>query len=171
MAGGLVTSDSIDANRRRIDTIMSVWESYRDLLVGVYYMINDTRFIDAYGGSPLILSENPWLTYLPATYGGTVQAPQEAAFIAADEVSDNLWFTGGEANDVSLADLIAQEYDNTLVKYADDEPYHVYVIGIVKAGVTLSDDQKDELSDSFDLWVFHFGTWRDAGAIKENRTF
>ena len=171
MGAGMVSSEEMVLKRKVLRTILSTWEKYSDVLLSVYNFISGSQITDALGGTALELSESISESYIPADYTGTITAPDSQAFKNADAEVDNLWFTDDEANHLTVANLISQEYNNTLVKYSDQAPYNVYVIGVIKAGVTLTEAQMDEISDSFDLWVFHFGTWRDAGSIKENRTF
>ena len=60
-------------------------------------------------------------------------------------------------------------YTRTFVKYNDNAPHDVSVMGILKSGETLTDYDKDKISNLFRLWVLYFSEWNDNGFLKENR--
>lgn len=118
----------------------------------------------------LITSKDFTETYIPFTSAATFSLPDVASLKLDD--SDNLWFDGsGVIQQLSVSDLIDNDYNSTVVKYADNTPYHIYWIGLIKNGESFTEDELNLLHHYFKLWVFWSGYWNDNGAIKENRTF
>ena len=70
---------------------------------------------------------------------------------------------------VAVGELVSLNYTRTFVKYNDNAPHDVSVMGILKSGETLTDYDKDKISNLFRLWVLYFSEWNDNGFLKENR--
>lgn len=121
----------------------------------------------------LIVTGKDWSTsYIPATTTATFAIPNDSKYIQADHVYDNFWVTIAQViNQKTHADLIASETERTFVKYADDTPYHIYAIGILKSGTTLTEAEKILITKYFDLWVQYWSpVMLSVGHLKTNRT-
>jgi hypothetical protein len=140
---------------------------YGNILEGLYTLVDGTEFIDLMGGTSLTLSVSESEEYLQDDYAGTITAPAVQALIDGDD--DELWFTSGTPNALSISDLVDSDYSNTFVKYSNSTPYNVYMIGIIKDGVSLTQSQKNSLSSDFHLWIYYFGGLNDYGYLKDNR--
>lgn len=107
---------------------------------------------------------------IPPNTEATFAVPENATYLAADG-SDDWWFSVADIlQQKTHEDLISGTTGRTFIKYADFPPYNVYIIGILKTGETLTDDEKNTLSRYFKLWLFYFGTYSDYGYLKDNRT-
>jgi hypothetical protein len=104
-------------------------------------------------------------TYIPVDSVATFRIPVE--FAGAD--TDGLWTLAGVPQEVSVADLIADDYASTFVKYDGEAPHHVRAIAILKAGEGLTSTDRDELTEYFQLYYLYFDEWNDLGYGKENR--
>jgi hypothetical protein len=92
-------------------------------------------------------------SYIPPTSAATLKLQADPDFILDDE--DNLWFTGGVQNNVAITNLIGgNEYTRTLIKYANDTPENIYMIGLIRSGITLTSAQIEDLARDFWLWLF-----------------
>jgi len=107
--------------------------------------------------------------YIPATSSATFTIPNTADYVNADD--DNLWFdSGGSLRSVTVAELIGYDFNRTFVMYADDTPYHIYAIGLLADGETLTESDWNELHAFFNLSIFYTGTLNLYGHLKANRT-
>jgi hypothetical protein len=99
----------------------------------------------------------------------TFQIPQTASYKNAD--TDFIWIRndGTTWRTTTEAELVGYDFSRTLVKYANESPYAISEIWILKAGETLTDDEKDKLTIYLSLWEFFFGTFNENGFLKENR--
>jgi hypothetical protein len=105
--------------------------------------------------------------YIPYSSGAIFKLPPDPDLIADD--IDHLWFDIIEAQiEVSVTDLVSGDY-RTIVKYADEDPFDVYMIGVLRKDVILSETQINYLSRDFWLWLFWSGVWNDSGRLKDNR--
>jgi hypothetical protein len=104
-------------------------------------------------------------TYIPADSVATFRIPVE--LVSAD--ADGLWTLTSVPQEVSVADLIADDYSRTFVRYDGEAPHHVRAIAILKAGEVLTSTDKDELTEYFQLYYLYFDEWNDLGYGKENR--
>jgi len=133
------------------------------------YSGNDLK--DSLGSSAVVSVLNKdWTTrHIPQTTSATFSVPDNATFLNADGV-DDFWFNSSDAlQQKTHADLIASTTMRTFVKYADFEPYHVYAIGILKAGEIITDAEKITLNRFFKLWAEYWGVFMDSGYMKDNR--
>ena len=71
----------------------------------------------------------------------------------------------------TVAQLIDTDYNNILVKYDNQAPHHIRMIGVLKPEYVdnLTQEQLDTLHEVFDLWIWWSGDWNDYGVMKENR--
>lgn len=71
------------------------------------------------------------------------------------------------------AALIADDLNNIIVKYDNQAPHTVRMVGLLLPELVdnLSQHQLDTLHQVFDLWVYWSGDWNDYGVFKENRSF
>jgi hypothetical protein len=125
---------------------------------------------DSLGSSAVIsVAGKDWPTrYIPQNTSATFSVPDNATFLSAD--GDNFWFdTLDVRQQKTHADLIASTTMRTFIKYADFEPYHVYAIGILKAGEIITDADKITLNKFFKLWAEYWGELMDSGYMKDNR--
>lgn len=106
-------------------------------------------------------------TYIPATSESTFSLPDTEEYRSAD--SDNFWFSGENVLEKTTAQLVASDLNNTIVKYSDIEPYHIWGIAILKSGETLTSDEYNALSYTLWLHWLYFGTTNDYGHLKDNR--
>jgi hypothetical protein len=108
-------------------------------------------------------------SYIPYTSAATFAVPDNATFEAAD--TDLMWFdSGGTPKTIAVKQLVNFDYERTLIKFDDSSPYHVRMIGILKAGETLTEDEVDRVHRGFYLWVYWSGVENDYGHYKDNRT-
>ena len=129
--------------------------------------------IDMLGGDPLTLSVDPGVDYIPATYAGTITAPDVQALKDAD-VNNVLYTALGASRQIPHSDFVATDLERVPTKYDNLAPHHLRMIGLLDPVVyaTLTDAKKRKISNYMDLWVFFWGGWLDAGSVnKENRTF
>lgn len=146
--------------------IIDRWRDYMCLIwtgvVAGNYLVDDLE-------SRLIQITNKDFTgiVIPGTSSATLSLPEEADLILNDV--DHLWFNNGSAKEVSVADLIGNDYF-TVVKYRSSEPYDISAFGILKQGVTLTQEQIDQLHTDFELWMFWTGIFNDYGYLKDNAT-
>lgn len=107
---------------------------------------------------------------LPAASAATFRLQADADFIVDDE-ADGLWFdSGGVQREVTMAEMVAQDYSRTVIKYAVTPPYDVTGIGLLRAGVVLTPAQVNWLSRDFWLWLMWADYINGYGYIKNNRT-
>jgi len=93
-------------------------------------------------------------TYIPGGSTALFTLPTDVDFIADD--LDNLWFTGGLQNNVTVDELITGDY-RTVVKYANDSPYDISAIGLLRNDAIFTLELENELACDFDLWLFWLG--------------
>lgn len=91
-------------------------------------------------------------------------------WIAAD-ASDEFWFdSDGVQQQKTFDQLIGTSTTRTFVKYTNKPPYRASIIGILKPDAVLTDDDKEELTKYFKLWVYYWeDLWDDKGQWKDNR--
>jgi len=105
--------------------------------------------------------------YISSDSSATFAAPDIAEYKTADE--DNFWYdVGGNVLNKTVTDLYGAVTERTIIKYSATEPYNVYWICILKSGVVLTDNQKDDFSKQFTLWLYYFGELNDYGYYKDN---
>lgn len=106
--------------------------------------------------------------YIPVTSASTFNMPDG---YEADD-TDLLWWTAlAVKRNVTVAELIGYDFTRTLVKYDNDDPHHIRWIGLLKAGVVLTEEQINTLHETFELSIFWSGVWNDNGFLKANRGF
>ena len=93
-------------------------------------------------------------TYIPGGSSSIFKLVADADFIADD--LDNLWFIDGVQKDVTVNDLITGDY-RTVVKYANEAPYDISAIGLLRHDAIFTPELEDELVGDFDLWLFWLG--------------
>ena len=123
-------------------------------------------------GNDIIITGCDFSTnYIPATSSATFKMPDVAGLKTDDE--DLLWYTdAGVQEAVTIDRLVGFDYARTIIFYANESPYHIYAIGLLKSSVTLTQDQINKLSESFQLWFLWSGDGipNDYGYGKDNRT-
>ena len=152
--------------------------SWDSLTTGAYCYYNNMITNSYISSDPdtLIVTGKDWTTpYIPPETTATISIPNDSKYIQADNGYDNFWldpyFEIPVLNQITHAELIVSETERTFVKYSDQEPYNIYAIGILKAGVTLTEAEKTLLSKYFWLWVQYWSTTLlGAGHLKTNRT-
>jgi hypothetical protein len=98
-----------------------------------------------------------------------VRLKMQASAKLIEDDTDNLWFTpAAEQKDVTVTQLITGDY-RTLVKYANEAPFDVTMIGLYKKTVTPNETLINYTSRDFWLWLFWSGFWNDYGYMKDNR--
>lgn len=132
--------------------------------------ISGNNLLNALDTDYIIVTGKDFATdYIPATSAATFALPNTAPYIAADQ--DYLWFdSGGSPRAVTVAELIGYDFNRTFVMYADSSPYHIYAIGVLADGETLTESDWNELHAFFDLSIFYTGELNLYGHLKENRT-
>jgi hypothetical protein len=73
-------------------------------------------------------------------------------------------------NPMTVPTLIGEDYERFLIKYDNQFPHHVRMIGNFKPDFTPTQQQIDELHTRFQLYMFWSGELNDNGVVKENRT-
>ncbi len=142
------------------------------VFTALWYPVSGTEMTEMFGGESLILSTAPGQEYIPATYTGTITAPDVASYKIAD-VNNVLYNSSGTPNPLFVNDLIDEDLERIPVKYDSLAPHHIRMIGLFNPTVypTLTDEEKEQISDYMNLWVFYWGVWYDAGSVStENRT-
>ena len=87
-----------------------------------------------------------------------------------DADTDKFWYDYGGVPIVrTTEDLITGFPERTLVEYPDVPPYEVESIGIISAGIVLTESRKIYLNTKFRLWFLYWGEAMDSGYIKGNR--
>jgi len=106
-----------------------------------------------------------YLTVSGSAGSETYQAPNTAAYIAAD--TDYLWFKSlaNSPRLVLTSELVGYDYHRTIVKYLDVASYTVEWIGILKPASSVT----DAIRDAFHLSIFWDNTSSDHGYTKGNR--
>lgn len=105
--------------------------------------------------------------YIPYSSSSTFSLPADSDFIADD--TDNLWFTAGVPNSVSVSDLADSDYSRTLVKCSHEDPYDITAIGLLRNALTLTASQTNQIHQYFQLWIYWSGYYNDYGYLKDNR--
>jgi len=105
--------------------------------------------------------------YIPSTSTAVFSLPDNATLIA-DDLANQFWFRPTIRNRTT-AQLVAYDLSRTIIKYDNTAPYHIRWIGVLKSDVILTQDQKDKLSQSFQLWAWYFGVYNAHGYLKANR--
>jgi hypothetical protein len=124
------------------------------------------------GTEVITVTGKDWSTiYISPDTTATFAVPDNATFIAADG-TDNFWF---DVADTLLqkthTNLIESTTERTFVYYADEEPYNIHSIGILKDGETISEAEQIILTKYFKLWVQYWSTvMMEVGHLKTNRT-
>ncbi|MFY9110506.1 MAG: phage tail tube protein [Desulfomonilia bacterium] len=89
--------------------------------------------------------------------------------IQADE-ADHFWYDiAGDGLQKTFTELIDEDPTRTVVRYSEVEPYDITAIGLLKEGVTLTEEQMNLLHHDFLLWVFWSGVFNDFGYVKDNK--
>ena len=143
-----------------------------EVFTALWYNVDGTEMEEMFGGDPLTLSSDPGESYIPATFAGTITAPDIAGYKTAD-TNNILYDGGGTANALGVSDFIDTDLERIPVKYDNNAPHNIRMIGLFDPTVypSLSESDKKRISSYMDLWAFYWGVWYDAGAIKENREF
>lgn len=126
---------------------------------------------DSLGSAAVIsVTGKDWTTrYIDPDTSATFAVPDNATFLGADG-TDDFWFDASDTlQQKTHAELIASETLRTFVKYADFEPYNIYVIGILKAGEVLTQSDRIALNKYFKLWFQYWGEVMVSGYMKDNR--
>jgi hypothetical protein len=98
----------------------------------------------------------------------TYQAPNNATYQTADV--DNIWFTEAVAQrTVTTTELIGFDLQRTPVKYDDDSPNAIKIIGILKTGVVIAETLRDQLFKLLELPVLWDNSLNAFGHVKSNR--
>ncbi len=160
---GVLSWSAMNGIKRYLEEVMSAF----------WYKVDGTDMIDMLEGDPLTLSADPGTTYIPATYAGTITAPDVAGLKTAD-VNNVLFDAGGTPRALSVSDFIDADLERIPVQYDDDAPHHIRAIGLIDdtvyAGLTTIDKKK--ISNYMNLWVLYWDNYLDAGSFeKENRTW
>lgn len=151
---------------RSLGIILSA--SLKAKFLDLWGVSSDGSLYNIIGSDSLTINNKDWSgNYIPYDSSATFNIPNEAAFINAD-ADDNLWYNGS-IQDVTVSNLIGVDWTRTFVKYANNSPYNITLIGILKAGETLTDADKNQLSSYFSLYFLYFGIWNDNGYAKQNR--
>lgn len=110
--------------------------------------VENNELVNSLEGSNITILNNDIVTsYIPDT--------STASFIIGAET-------------LTVANLIGTDRLDIIVKYDNDSPHHIRMIGIPK--VPISPDNYNELHDIFQLWVWWSDTYNDYGVLKANRT-
>jgi len=133
--------------------------------------ISGNRLLNDLGTGYITITDKDFTSrYLPYISEATFSVPDNSTYKDADG-TDDFWFDSSDVlKNVTISDLIASSTEHTFVKYSDFDPFHIYAIGILKNGVTLTEAEKNTISSLFKLWIFYFGTLSDFGYYKDNRT-
>lgn len=131
-----------------------------------------SNLLDDINGAVITVTDKDFTTnYIPGDSEATFAVPNTNPFLLADG-GDDFWFIDFVLQQKTLADLIASTTVRSFIKYADFEPYNVSAIGILKAGESLTEEDKISLNRYFKLWVQYWGeTMLESGYMKDNRTF
>jgi len=157
--------------------VSDIWRaqptSYVVSITGIYAAywntVSGNQMIDSFGGEPLTLSQSLVTDYIPGGSTVNITAPVNTTLATADE--DNVLYNeSGIPTTVSNATLCGSDYTRVLVKYANESPYHIYAIAILKSGITLTQQQIDDIHEEFDLWWFWDDVFNDYGRLKDNRS-
>lgn len=122
-------------------------------------------------GNNIVITDKDFTvtSHVPAGSEATFSLPDVAGLKVDDE--DNLWFDeSGNVLQLTVTDLVGQDYTRTLVKYSNFEPYNIDWIGVLKSTANPTTDQWNQLYRYFQLWFLREGTIHDYGVLKENRT-
>lgn len=110
-------------------------------------------------------------SFIPADSTATFQMFSTPDLINADE-PDHFWYDNmGNGLQKTVTQLIDSDPTRTVVKYSVVEPYDITAIGLLKAGVALTEEQMNLLHHDFLLWVFWSGVFNDFGYVKDNKIF
>lgn len=121
-------------------------------------------------GNNIVIADKDFsvTNYIPSDSLATFSLPDIEALKTDDE--DGLWYDAeGVARQVTVQDLISQDYTRTLVKYSNFEPYNIDWIGILKSTAEPTAQQLNLLHRYFQLWFLWAGTINDYGVLKDNR--
>jgi hypothetical protein len=131
------------------------------------YPVNGNYLISILDDRKITITGKDFTTdYISGGSAATLRLPLDADFIADD--IDNLWFSGGAQNDVTVNDLISGDY-RTVVQYRNETPFDILAIGLIKSTITLTQAIIDRLSEDLWLWLFWSGVYNDYGYLKDNR--
>jgi hypothetical protein len=101
----------------------------------------------------------------PGSY--VFRCPDTDEYKDADE--DLLWAdSGGTLKDVTTASLVGKNYYRTVVKFGNESPNALIGIGILKAGVTLTQAKIDRMHSNFWLWIYWSDVLNGHGVLKSN---
>lgn len=139
-----------------------------EILVAYWDEIYGNQILDSLGGDALILSSPLSGEYIPATYSGTITAPSNSVYSQAD-TEHILYNTSGIPIAKTVTSLVSQDFSRVVVKYDNVAPYHIRSIGLIKQGLTLTQDILNWLHSEFDLNVFWSGDFNKYGSFKNNR--
>ena len=107
--------------------------------------------------------------YIPDTSEATFAVPDNATFIA-DDGTDTFWSNASNVlQQKTVTHLISSTTLRTFIKYADFAPFNVFLIGILKAGEVITDNEKVILNRYFKLDKEYWGVLMDSGYMKDNR--
>lgn len=151
------TPNSYSAARVYLSTFLNKWNPYFSFLwtgavsfAGPDYLISD--FPDR--RKITVINRDFDTTYIPGESSSIFRLVADADFIADD--LDNLWFTDGVQNDVTVTDLVTGEY-RTVVKFANAPPYDISALGLLRHDAVFTSEMENELAGDFDLWLFWLG--------------
>lgn len=130
---------------------------------------NELIDVSGNANNVLIANKDFATNYIPSVSAATFAIPDVVALRADDT---DLFWTDATNNILqkSVADLVASDYERTIIKYDNAAPHNVIWIGILKHTAILTVNQIDKLHESFELWLYWTGLLNAYGVIKENRT-
>jgi hypothetical protein len=128
------------------------------------------NLIDIISGQNIVITGKDFVTtYIPPTSTATFSLPNVAG-LKTDDNFDGAWYTdAGAVKQIPVSYFINNDYSRTLVKYANEAPYNVEWIGLLKNDATISSEELDLLHEYFQLHYFWTGVFNDSGVMKDNR--
>lgn len=159
-------------DRSSVFTTVPWFEYLRDILDFLWMgAIDNNLLLSIIGNRKItVIGKDFFTTYIPASSAAIFRMTDDAVMRASDDI-DNIWFIpGGAQKDVTVGDLIGGDY-RTLVKYNSIAPFDIYMIGIIKHELVLTENQINSISRDFQLSILWSGTYNDFGYLKDNRTY
>lgn len=131
--------------------------------------VDGNYLINSEGDNDILITGKDFTeSYIPATSSATFSLPDVASLKSDDE--DNLWYSaGGDIQQLTVNDLISEDYERTVVKYSNFSPYNIYWIGLIKSGETFTNAELNLLHYYFELWILWSGFLVSKGKLKGNR--
>jgi hypothetical protein len=149
------------------------WFEYLHDMLDFLWMgaIDNNLLLSVIGNRKITVTGKDFLTtYIPEGSTATFRITDDAVMRACDDI-DNLWFVpGGVQKDVTVGGLIGGDY-RTIVKYNNIAPFDIYMIGTIKKGLVLTQNQINSISKDFQLSLLWSGEYNDFGYLKDNRDY